>query len=417
MATNNRIFYAVHKVGFKHDGVNGTFQDAHGVQSVGITTNFNLEQVFELGQICIYENIENIPDIEVTSEKVLDGYPLLYHMGTQGSNSATIAGRSVDKTMMALAIYPDDQDTSTGTAEGVVEMSGMFVSAVSYTMPVEGNATESVTLVGNNKVWNGVGQTAWKWDGFSGAGAFTNCTDEPVSLVGDSGGVQRREDVIFEIPDLTLYPPTLPNGDPTFPSPAAYPWNENAGFLTEIDGEGGTTNHDTTILPGDINGIESSGVNRFINGQYGAHVQNISCSVDFGREELFELGRRGPYFRFVNFPVEVSTEIEIIGVSGDDVDATEQGALGNGNNLRNRRIRIRMREGTRIDLGDKNKLATVSYSGGDAGGDNVSISYSYTNFNDFTVTHPADPTDSVGGGPWVASPTDLRALPGTLGLA
>jgi hypothetical protein len=46
---------------------------ARGAQSVGMTTTFNFEQVFELGQLEIYEFIEAEPEIEVTVEKVLDG--------------------------------------------------------------------------------------------------------------------------------------------------------------------------------------------------------------------------------------------------------------------------------------------------------------------------------------------------------
>jgi hypothetical protein len=36
---------------------------AHGVQDVGITSNFSLTPVFELGQSGIYENTEGIPTV------------------------------------------------------------------------------------------------------------------------------------------------------------------------------------------------------------------------------------------------------------------------------------------------------------------------------------------------------------------
>ena len=79
---NNRIFYACQAVAIEPQYVNdnvltnaGVLAPLHGVQSVGINTTFNLEQVFELGQIQIYENIEGVPEVEVTLEKVLDGYP------------------------------------------------------------------------------------------------------------------------------------------------------------------------------------------------------------------------------------------------------------------------------------------------------------------------------------------------------
>jgi len=76
VAINNRIFFAIQALGFAPDGVVSSsgdpsgFVTAHGVQSVGITTTFNLEQVFELGQLELYENIEGIPDIELTAQKV-----------------------------------------------------------------------------------------------------------------------------------------------------------------------------------------------------------------------------------------------------------------------------------------------------------------------------------------------------------
>ena len=74
MAANNRIFYACQQVGLKPDGDRtNAFAALHGVQSVGITTNFNLEQVFQLGQLAVYEDVEEVPDIEVSVERVLDG--------------------------------------------------------------------------------------------------------------------------------------------------------------------------------------------------------------------------------------------------------------------------------------------------------------------------------------------------------
>ena len=84
MALNNRIFYACQAVAICNTGfppsagasVNVAF--VKGVQSVGITSNFTLDQAFELGQIEIYENSEEIADIEVTIEKVIDGDKLIY---------------------------------------------------------------------------------------------------------------------------------------------------------------------------------------------------------------------------------------------------------------------------------------------------------------------------------------------------
>ena len=54
-SANQRIFYACQAVAIANkatiDGDYGPGNMVHGLQSVGITTNFNLEQAFELGQI------------------------------------------------------------------------------------------------------------------------------------------------------------------------------------------------------------------------------------------------------------------------------------------------------------------------------------------------------------------------------
>jgi hypothetical protein len=42
---------------------------------------------------------------------------------------------------------------------------------------------------------------------------------------------------------------------------------------------------------------------------YGTMVQDIKINVDLGREEIFELGRHGPYRRFVDFPVEITEDL------------------------------------------------------------------------------------------------------------
>jgi hypothetical protein len=38
---------------------------------------------------------------------------------------------------------------------------------------------------------------------------------------------------------------------------------------------------------------------------YACHCQHINVSMPLDREEINELGRRGPYYRFVQFPVEL----------------------------------------------------------------------------------------------------------------
>lgn len=353
----NRIFYAIYGCGITPDGIRTVSSQyvCHGLQLIGLTLNFNLEQINELSQLEIYENIENIPDVEVTLEKVLDGYPLIYDLLTQAgvSNGPSLSNRQNAKASVVIGIWPDTQNTASGTPASYAECSGMFASAVTYTFPVDGPATESVTAVGNNIVWNS-GSNPF-------VGPFYSNADQPRSITG-SGGVQMREDVLFD----TVYEYAMP-----------------------ADVNGASTSRSGTILPPDIPGINASGQNiRGSDGNYGAHIQGITVSTDLGREELFELGRRGPFHRFITFPTEVRCEIEVLSTAGHQVSATE-GGISNGNNLTNRTIKIHAREGLYLNLGTKNKLSSVSQNGGDAAGGNVTVTYSYSNFNSLSISHPA----------------------------
>lgn len=343
--SNNRIFWAIEAVGIAPESTE-TYTDVHGLQSVGITTTFNLEEFFELGQISIYEQVEGIPDIEMTTERVLDGYPPAYILGTRGSTSNSLSGRQNAKCNIAMSLFGDTQDSASGTPITQVYMSGMQPSTLTYTIPVDGPCTEAVTFVGNNKVW--------KNSAFTYTPNFTN-DDVPLASFGGSGGIQFREDILFD----------------------------------------SITDGSVSLLPGGTNGVEgisASGTNdRDAGGNFACHLQSITISTDLGRDELFELGRRAPYFRYVTFPVEVTCEIEAISSIGDQISGTEDGVLGNGNNLPDQKIYIVMRDGTKFDLGEKNKLQSCTFTGGDTGGSNATVTYSYRNFNDLTISHPQDP--------------------------
>lgn len=384
---NYRIYYAVHQVAIKGDDeADWTFESGdvvHGVQNVSIDTNFDLQQVFELGQQAIYENIEELPDVTVTLNKVLDGYPLLYHLATQDATGGnTLAGRSTAKCMFGLGIWPDTNESCDGTdPPSILACSGMYVGSATYNFPLEDNFNEEITLVGNHKIWlkgddhlTDVNATL-PWDSITMAGAFAGNNDEPQG----TGGVNRRQDLIFE---------------------------------TGSD----ATGVNSTVLPADVYGISSSGTNnKDANGDFSAHLSNITVSTDFNREEINELGRKGPYHRSVNFPIEVTCEIEVTSSSGDMVSAVEDGIYktgtgfcDEGGNLVNRVIRLATCEGTRIYLGNKNKLASVNYSGGDAGGGNVAVTYTFTTFNDFTILHSGDPHTS--GSTWWTNRGDSGVL-------
>jgi hypothetical protein len=338
---NNRIFYAVQALGIESPSASGTDSTAiindvgtgvitwmKGVQSVGITTNFNLEQAFQLGQLAIYENIENVPEIEVTAEKVIDGHELLY-LTACPSGKDNIVVASNQKAGVYLAIYSDSLTSSSGTnnVAGVVYCSGMRPSTVSYTFPVEGNSTESITLVGNDKVWiTGVPGTAV-------AG---------VSLT--SGNY-----------------PAFPGIDGTANSPTGTIFRRQH-FVQA-----------SSVLPNEIKIATGSG-----------RIQSLSASVDLGRENIFELGSFRPYTKFTSFPVATTCDIEVIALSGDRVNAA-----GSGGNLLDNEIKLYFKNGSRflqVNLGSKNKLTSVNYTGGDSGGGNASMTFSYQGFNSFVVS-------------------------------
>lgn len=331
MSTNRRVFYAIYSAALSKLGEQ-SYTAIHGLQSLGVSTRFNLEQVFEVGQISLYANIENIPDVEVTTQKVLDGYPLVYHLATKGSTSPTLAGRSNVRCSMGVAIYGDTQDSASGTPVAQVEMSGLYVSAIAYTFPTNGNAVEDLTLVGNNKTW----LTSWT------APTFNNL-DAPAA----ASGVTRRQHVM------------MGSGNSYFPT--------------------------------DIPGIDASGWNQWdgATGSYKAHIQQVRASTNLGREALYELGRKGAYYRYAQFPAQVQVDIDVTSGAGDSVEALEDA-----DNIVDQKIVILTTEGTKVDLGTKNKQSSVTMTGGNAGqqGGNQTLTYSYINFNDFIVTDPADPS-------------------------
>lgn len=345
---NNRVYFAVIAAGLAPLG-ESTFTEIHGLQSCGMSTTFNLSDILELGQLEVYEIKEDVPDIEITLEKVLDGYPLVYHLATRGYPSNSFAGRQNQRSIFSMSIFGDTQDSASGVPVRELQASGVYWSNLSYNFPADGEFTESITLVGNN--------LAIKDSSFDFSGNIFDNTDEPLALTSGLGGVQRRQNFVWDTNEVTL------------------------------DTNNQVAATDATILPPDIEGISSSGTNNKTNDAYGAHVSNISVSMDVSRESINELGRLGPYFRYATIPAEVTCEIEIISTAGHSVAASETAV----SNVSNRSIRIYTQEGTFINLGTKNKLTSVTLGGGDTGGANQTVTYTYRNLNSLNVTHPQDP--------------------------
>jgi len=347
MPANNRIYYASQAVLLQPQNSDGSsvyngWVAPQGLQSVGMTTNFNLQQVFQLGQLELYDNLENVPEVEVTLNKVLDGTPPLYLicMGGSGSvagaNAKDMAEIVNNRVNFRLGIYADSVTAATGNASHYVDCSGMYLSRFSYTLPVEGNATEEVTLVGNNKVWNT--GSVFSMSEFNPTGTNPTKWSKAPSVV-------KRYNV-------NIAGSTLPTGTAGIPIPSG----------------------------------------RSVNRPY---VQQVTISSDLGREAIYELGRMAPYFRYVNFPVQVTSEFSVTASDGDYVNAddfaSKTGCGQTYTNLTDKTIIINLcgtgvNDYLTLDLGGKNKLTSVNYSGGDTGGGNATISYSFQTFNKFKMT-------------------------------
>ncbi len=349
---NNRIYYAIQAVKMRpcktsDGGASYTYGSAtvlRGIQSVGITSNFNLEQVYQLGQVELYDQVEEVPDIEVTLSKVIDGTRLVYNIANDGdgadSNNKNLAELTDRRCDVALGIWDDTDFITSGTASYYVVCTGMYVSAVTYNFVTDGNLSEDVTLVGNHKKW-AVGGT--------GVGGITTFTSG-IGTTAETKRVARR-------------------------------WS---------------LSRENTSIP--------SGTGGGIKGTWGSglHVNSMTLSTTLGREAINELGRRTPYYRYVSFPVEVTAEFEVTATEGDNVDAddfeTQTGCeAAKATNLKDFPIKVVVCDanvtpaatGYIIDLGTKNKLTSVNYTGGDTGGGNATITYSYQTFNYFTVSSPA----------------------------
>ena len=346
MPANNRIYYASQSVQLQPQNADGSAvyngrYVPQGLQSVGMTTNFSLQPVFQLGQLELYDNLENVPEVEVTLNKVVDGTPPLYAMCMCGSAgiSAVSAVELVDlvnnRVNFRLGIWPDTVPATTGLASHYVDCSGMYLSRFNFTLPIDGNATEEVTLVGNNKIWD------------ANTAMTTSEFDPSNGKVPTAPGIVRRYGVDFSNT-------VLPTGEAGIPVP------------------------------------QDRGIAR-------PYVQSVTISADLGREAIQEIGSMAPYFRYVRFPLEVRSEFQVIASDGDKVDASDfsqNSSCGdNYRNVKDKEVKLTLCAGTGttqgslgLDLGLKNKLTSVNYTGGDTGGGNATITYSFQTYNKFKMT-------------------------------
>lgn len=369
---NNRIYYASQTVQLKPQNadtlVYSNWYQPLGLQSVSMNTTFDLQQAFQLGTVELYDNVEGVPNVEVSISRILDNTAPLYTMcmggqaGVDGAFNQPLGALSTNRVNFRLGIYEDTKQFTSGNAASHVVCSGMYLSRFSYTFPVEGNATEEVTLVGNHKIWN--------------TGTF---------FTADNAYIFSTSNIFH--PDTKLNSPTE-----IFPT-------KTSGIITRQ-----YVNIIGSILPTGYGGIKLPNSANSGQDQTGAvifpHFQNITISSDLGRENINELGKFSPYCRYTTFPIEVTSEFQVSTTEGDYVDAKDfylKDFCGEAkSNLVRHPIAIRVNSsnsnlgscsnGMILNLGNQNTLTSINHAGGDTGGGNVTVTYSFRNFNNFFIS-------------------------------
>jgi len=306
---NNRVYYAIQDLAINGpSGVgaptNVEYDRINGAQSVSVSTNYNTEPVYQLGQGDAYSYLSELGDVECTISRVIDGWPCIYGMAM--GNNKTLTEAANYKSGIRMTVY----DESTNNATSSYVMMPCYVGNVTFNFPVEETFTEEITFIGNDGkyITGGVANTA----GFKGT--------------------------------------------------------------SRLMGRRNTIDMDASDFPG-----------------YGSNaVQSISISFDLGREAAYGLGAMAPYTRYINFPVEITTEIvqnakDTIG--GGSVDSSV-GPCADFAGAGGHTIKVALCDGSVFDAGTNNIIQSSNYSGGEAGGGNATVTSTYISYSYFKYTFP-----------------------------
>lgn len=305
---NNRVYYAIQDLAINGpSGVgavtNEDYDRINGAQSVSVSTNYNTEPVYQLGQGGAYSFLKELGDVECTISRVIDGWPCIYGMAM--GNNTTLTQASNFKSGIRMTVY----DEASGTATSSYEMMPCYVGNVSFNFPVEETFTEEITFVGND-------------------GRYITGTANSAGSKSTSRLMGRRN----------------------------------------------TIDMDASNFPG-----------------YGGNaVQSISISFDLGREAAYGLGAMAPYTRYINFPVEITTEIVTNAkdsIGGGAVDSSV-GPCADFAGAGDTTIKVALCDGSVFDVGSNNILQSENYSGGEAGGGNATFTSTYISYSYFKYTFP-----------------------------
>jgi hypothetical protein len=268
-----RIFYATHGV-----TLNGT--PLKGVQSVGFTSNSNIEPVFQLGQLQHIEAVPVTPEVEVTISRSIVGGP----------------GLKLDLTGDIVKIEEQLQkpnDIVIGVASGATgfTIKNAYLNSYSVNFGVDGLFTEELSYTGEEVITGG---------------SFSPLSDTNLHL-------PRRQDF------------------------------------------------DTAGMDGAI---------------------SASVSVNFNRESQYRLGQYKPFLRTVTFPIECTLQYSLLIPQGGAISATEPPKCAPV--ATEKLTKVIKACNSSWTIGDA-RLSSIGWSGGDTGGGNVEVQYTYSSWNNLVI--------------------------------
>jgi hypothetical protein len=251
---------------------------------------------------------------------------------TANQTTRTIVGDQNNECDVWFSVNPDtDEQVGDGPHTAVIQCSGMFCSSVNFNFVTDGFFTESVTLVGNSKVWT--------------VAPAATMTGRPTAAVLDAGAVKRRQHFRFD----TAPPATVASMAPA----------------------------DTAITSCTIStdfGREEMNVlgRRLPYHRYVTFPIEVTCEIELYVTDLANLAGANQLDAFPNQNNLNNETIKVI-IESDDVGNIETTGAGAAFHT--------------FDLGAKNKINSITWGGGDTGGANATLTLAYRNFNKLDYTY------------------------------
>jgi len=321
----NRIFYACQAV-----FIDGTY--LQNVQTVGVDYSADAEAISDAGRSQAFGDRYNRPEVTITIERQLRSGDTPFYTITAADNYADsyllkdgnlgLCGWDSSCNLKEYEVgltYSDDQ-TISGSLDSV-KFEYCLVTEISYSFSVDGIFTESISFVTNNLTKQSAGN---------------------VPAAGATGTLMRKQN--FDA--------------------------QNSIFPTEVD---------AAILTTATDGTKTR------------VIQSIDLTLSVSYSELADTGFwRGSNqgnnpseqnkYKHIETPVEVTCEITAVARKSVAQDILIKDTNFMAFPTPSRQIVLKF-DSIVFDLGSKNYCTSIGLSGGDTGGGNVEMAFSYTNTN------------------------------------